>query len=178
MGTAGYMSPEQVKGAKVDHRSDIFSFGAILYELLSGKKAFKRDTNAETMAAILMNEPPELLESGRNISPVLDRVVKHCLEKDRDHRFHSARDLAFALSEASTPTTTSGAQLAAPPTGKKKILVAVAAIVVLAVAGVFLLRRTQRAGGEAGGVKRLAVLPFENLGAPENDYFADGIAMR
>src|ERR1700682_6422180 len=69
MGTAGYMSPEQVKGFQFDHRSDIFSFGTILYELLSGKKAFKRDTNAETMAAILMKEPVELAESGRTISP-------------------------------------------------------------------------------------------------------------
>ena len=99
MGTAGYMSPEQVKGLPVDHRSDIFSFGTILYELLSGKRAFKRETNAETMAAIMRDEPPELSESGRNIPPALDRIVKHCLEKDRDHRFQSARDIAFSLLE-------------------------------------------------------------------------------
>ncbi|MFY9550507.1 MAG: protein kinase [Thermoanaerobaculia bacterium] len=176
MGTAGYMSPEQVKGLQVDHRSDIFSFGAILYELLSRKKAFKRDTNAETMAAILTQEPPELSESGRNISPALDHIVKHCLEKNRDRRFQSARDIEFALEETSSPTVTSGARLAARPTGKRKILIAVVAIVLLTVAGVFLLRRTQRGAGEAGGVKRVAVLPFENLGAPEDDYFADGIA--
>src|SRR6202795_2821482 len=141
MGTAGYMSPEQVKGFQVDHRSDIFSFGAILYELLSGVKAFKRDTNAETMAAILMKEPPELSESGRNISPALDHIARHCLDKDRDHRFQSARDIAFALSEASGPTMTGGAQLGASPR-KNKALVAVAAVVVLAAVGVFLLRRT------------------------------------
>jgi len=176
MGTASYMSPEQVKGLPVDHRSDIFSFGAILYELLSGKKAFKRDTSAETMAAILMKEPPELSESGRNISPALDRVVKHCLEKDRDHRFQSVRDVAFALSEASAPTTTSGVQLAAPRTGKNWVLVAVAAVVCLAAMGVLLLRWPHRSGGEASGVKRVAVLPFENMGAAEDDYFADGIA--
>jgi serine/threonine protein kinase/tetratricopeptide (TPR) repeat protein len=176
MGTAGYMSPEQVKGLQVDHRSDIFSFGAILYELLSGKKAFKRDTNAETMAAILTQEPPELSESGRNISPALDHIVKHCLEKDRDNRFQSAKDIAFDLAEQSSPFVTSGVERAIPPTGKRKILIAVAVVVVLAVAGVFLLRRTHRGGGEAGGVKRVAVLPFENLGAPEDDYFADGIA--
>src|ERR1700675_150705 len=141
MGTAGYMSPEQVKGFPVDHRSDIFSFGTILYELVSGKKAFQRDTNAETMAAIMRDEPPELSESGRNISPALDHIVKHCLEKDRDHRFQSARDIAFALSEASGPTMTGGAQLGASPR-KNKALVAVAAVVVLAAVGVFLLRRT------------------------------------
>ena len=84
MGTMGYMSPEQVRGLPVDHRSDIFSFGAILYEMLSGKKAFKRDTASDTIAAILKEEPPELTQSGRNVSPALDHIVKHCLEKDRE----------------------------------------------------------------------------------------------
>ncbi len=102
MGTMGYMSPEQVRGLPVDHRSDIFSFGTILYEMLSGRKAFKRDTASDTMAAILKEEPPELTQSGRNISPALDHIVKHCLEKDRENRFQSAKDIAFALSEASS----------------------------------------------------------------------------
>ncbi len=176
MGTMGYMSPEQLRGLPVDHRSDLFSFGAILYELLSGKKAFKKDTASDTIAAILKEEPPELTQSGRNTSPALDHIVKHCLEKDRDRRFHSAHDIAFALSEASGPTTTSGVQFTAPPSGKRKVLIAFAAIVVLAVAGVLLLRRPHRGVGEAGGVKRVAVLPFENLGGPEDDYFADGMA--
>ena len=113
-GDRGLHVAEQVKGF-VDHRSDIFSFGTILYELLSGRKAFKRETNAETMAAILRDEPPELSESGRNISPALDRIVKHCLEKDRDRRFQSARDIAFNLSEQSSPTGPSGAREDAPP---------------------------------------------------------------
>jgi TolB-like protein/Flp pilus assembly protein TadD len=176
MGTVAYMSPEQVRGLPVDHRSDIFSFGAILYELLSGKKAFKRDTPADTMSAILKEEPPELSESGRNISSALDHVVKHCLEKDRANRFQSAKDIAFALSEASGEATSRAAQAAAPASGKTKVLVAVAVIVVLAVAGIFFLRRSQKVATEAGGVRRVAVLPFENLGAPEDDYFADGIA--
>ena len=106
MGTMGYMSPEQVRGLPVDHRSDIFSFGAILYELLSGRKAFKRDTASDTIAAILREEPPELTQSGRNVSPALDHIVRHCLEKDRENRFQSAKDVAFALSEASSSTTT------------------------------------------------------------------------
>jgi Tol biopolymer transport system component len=96
MGTVGYMSPEQVRGLPVDHRSDIFSFGVILYELLSGKRAFKKDTAADTMSAILNEDPPELAE-GRKFSPALDHIVQHCLEKDREKRFQSARDLAFAL---------------------------------------------------------------------------------
>ena len=125
MGTAGYMSPEQVKGLPVDHRSDIFSFGTILYELLSGKRAFKRETNAETMAAIMRDEPPELSESGRNISPALDRIVKHCLEKDRDHRFQSASDIAFNLLEQSSTSGTSGARETAPPISPAGFWVAV-----------------------------------------------------
>jgi TolB-like protein/Tfp pilus assembly protein PilF len=114
MGTVGYMSPEQVKGLPVDHRSDIFSFGTILYELLSGRRAFKRDTNAETMAAIMRDRPAELSESGRNISPALDRIVQHCLEKDREHRFQSARDIAFNLSEQFSPAATSSPRETAP----------------------------------------------------------------
>jgi TolB-like protein/Flp pilus assembly protein TadD len=176
LGTMGYMSPEQVRGLPVDHRSDIFSFGAILYEMLSGRKAFKKDTASDTMAAIMRDEPPELTQSGRNVSPALDHIVRHCLEKDRENRFQSARDVAFALSEALAPTTASGAQPAAPRTVQKRVLIAAAAIVVLALAGIFLLRRTHEGAGQAGGVKRVAVLPFENLGAPEDDYFADGMA--
>jgi TolB-like protein/Tfp pilus assembly protein PilF len=125
MGTVGYMSPEQIKGFPVDHRSDIFSFGAILYELLSGKKAFRRDTSAETMAAILRDEPEELAGSARNISPVLDRIVKHCLEKDREHRFQSARDIAFNLSEQFSPAATSGPRETAPPVASEGLWVAV-----------------------------------------------------
>ena len=109
MGTVGYMSPEQVRGLAVDHRSDIFSFGAILYELLLGRKAFKRDTAADTMSAILKEEPPEPSESGRSLAPALDRVVKHCLEKDRNNRFQSAKDIVFVLSESSGQAPPGGA---------------------------------------------------------------------
>jgi hypothetical protein len=104
LGTVGYMSPEQVRSQAVDHRSDIFSFGAILYEMLSGRRAFRGASSVETMNAILKEEPPDLRDSGRAISPALDRVVRHCLEKGPEERFQSARDLAFdlqALSEAS-----------------------------------------------------------------------------
>jgi len=112
MGTVGYMSPEQVRGQAVDHRTDIFSFGAILYELLSGQRAFKRATAADTMSAILKEEPPELSELGRNISPALDHIVKHCLEKDRENRFQTTKDVAFNLSEQSSQPVTTGAQQA------------------------------------------------------------------
>ena len=101
MGTAGYMSPEQVRGLALDPRSDIFSFGAILYEMLSGKRAFHGDTAADTMSSILKEDPPELSETNRNISPALERIVHHCLEKNPESRFHSASDIAFDLEHLS-----------------------------------------------------------------------------
>src|SRR5262249_28510895 len=97
MGTLGYMSPEQVKGKPADHRSDIFSFGAILYEMLSGARAFQRDSAAETMSAILREEPPDLSVTNQSVSPGLERIVRHCIEKSAERRFHSAHDVAFAL---------------------------------------------------------------------------------
>ena len=97
MGTLGYISPEQLKGQAVDQRSDIFSFGAILYEMLSGRRAFHGESAAETMSAILKEDPPELSDTNKTVSPALERLVNHCLEKNPEARFHSARDLAFAL---------------------------------------------------------------------------------
>jgi eukaryotic-like serine/threonine-protein kinase len=97
MGTLGYMSPEQVRGQPADHRSDIFSFGAVLYEMLSGKRAFAGGSAADTMSAILREDPPELATAEPSLSPALDRIVRRCLEKDPQHRFHSAHDLGFAL---------------------------------------------------------------------------------
>ena len=108
MGTMGYMSPEQLKGKTADHRSDIFSFGAILYEMLSGKRAFRGDSMAETMSAILREEPPDLSETNKTVSPSLERVVRHCLEKNPAERFHSARDLAFAIESLSGSAISSG----------------------------------------------------------------------
>jgi serine/threonine protein kinase/Tol biopolymer transport system component len=97
MGTVGYMSPEQVRGQVADHRSDIFSFGSIFYEMLSGKLAFRRETTAETMTAILREEPPELGESNTKINPAVDKIVRRCLHKKPEQRFQSTHDLAFAL---------------------------------------------------------------------------------
>jgi serine/threonine protein kinase/Tol biopolymer transport system component len=101
MGTVGYMSPEQVRGEATNPRSDIFSFGAVLYEMLTGRRAFKRNTSAETMTAILREEPPELSETGWQGPPALQRILRRCLEKDAERRFQSASDLAFALESPS-----------------------------------------------------------------------------
>jgi TolB-like protein len=91
------MSPEQVRGGSASPRSDIFSFGAVFYEMLTGRRAFQRDSGVETMMAILHEEPPELREGSRTLPVELTEIVVHCLEKKPDERFQSARDLAFAL---------------------------------------------------------------------------------
>jgi serine/threonine protein kinase/Tol biopolymer transport system component len=105
VGTVGYMSPEQVRGEPADHRSDIFSFGSVLHEMLSGNRAFKGDSSVETMHAILREEPPALSQSGRHVPPALERIVAHCLEKVPGDRFQSVRDLAFDLGALSAVTS-------------------------------------------------------------------------
>jgi WD40 repeat protein len=159
MGTAGYMSPEQVRGTTLDPRSDIFSFGAILYEMLSGKRAFHGDTPADTMSAILKEEPPELSETNRNVSPALERIVQHCLEKNPESRFHSASDIAFDLEHLSG-LSGSAARLATAGTGSgiglgvgrvqssRKLLIALAAGLVIAGA-VYVGWWTGKAGARA-----------------------------
>jgi TolB-like protein len=178
LGTVGYMSPEQVRGQPADHRSDIFSLGAVLYEMLSGRRAFLRDTAAETMTAILKDHPPSLAESGRTVPPDLDRIVRHCLEKNPDQRFQSARDLAFDLrAVAGLPAAIS----AGKASSRKTRLAGGAALALLALATVLLLRERIRGpevvrSGAVGDRKSIAVLPFENLSPdPENAFFADGI---
>jgi eukaryotic-like serine/threonine-protein kinase len=109
LGTAGYMSPEQVRGEPADHRSDIFGFGSILYEMLTGRRAFKRNTSAETMTAILNDDAPEFSASAMpQIPPALERIVRHCMEKQPSQRFQSAHDIAFDLELLSGSST--GAQ--------------------------------------------------------------------
>jgi len=108
MGTVGYMAPEQIRAQPVDARADLFAFGAVLYEMLSGRRAFQRDTSADTMTAILTEDPPEVTGSRPDLSPALDRIVRHCLEKNPNERFQSARDVAFALEALSASTVGSG----------------------------------------------------------------------
>ncbi len=142
MGTAGYMSPEQVRGVALDPRSDIFSFGAILHEMLSGKRAFHGDTTADTMSAILKEDPPDLNETNRNISPALERVVQHCLEKNPEQRFHSARDVAFDLETLSNQSS-SGSRLRAVTDQRRSYWkqAAGALIILLALAGTYYAAR-------------------------------------
>ena len=114
LGTVGYMAPEQARGLSVDQRADIFSFGAVMYEALSGRRAFPGDTAADTISAILHHDPQQLPQIDATLSPALDRIVRHCLEKNAAQRFHSADDVAFAL-EAVAVDRPSG--IAEPLTG-------------------------------------------------------------
>ncbi|HWH58685.1 MAG TPA: protein kinase [Terriglobales bacterium] len=111
MGTASYMAPEQVRGEQVDARTDIFAFGALLHEMVSGHRAFRRDTAAETMTAVLKEDPPELTDTGRPVPPSLDRIVRRCLEKRPEQRFQSAKDLSFALSALSGTDSSAAARI-------------------------------------------------------------------
>jgi eukaryotic-like serine/threonine-protein kinase len=173
MGTVGYMSPEQVRGAEVDHRSDIFSFGMILYEMLSGKRAFDGASMAELMSAILKEEPPELSETNAKISPALDKLVRRCLEKKPERRFQSTNDLGFALESLATPSGTHGNTVALPVVAEAQDKARAARWrsaqwLGWAVAGVLLLGLLagalawlQRAPGELRAIRSAIVIPEE-----------------
>jgi eukaryotic-like serine/threonine-protein kinase len=149
VGTVGYMSPEQVRGKPADARTDLFSFGAILYEMLSGQRAFRGDTAADTMTAILTKEPPELVRDHAQVPLALDHIVHRCLEKNPEERFHSAHDLSFDLSMLSS-TTTAVAQPESPAARKRNwIPTAIAAAALLAIAaGAFLVGRVSAPSAE------------------------------
>jgi eukaryotic-like serine/threonine-protein kinase len=139
MGTAGYMSPEQVRGREVDHRTDIFSFGAILYEMLTGRRAFQKTTSADTMSAILNEEPQPISHFVANVPPALQRTAQRCLEKSPEQRFQSASDLAFALEALSDSAVTPLPRAASAAPSRRNWrtqALAVAAAVVLFIAGV------------------------------------------
>ncbi len=144
MGTASYMAPEQVRGEAADPRTDIFAFGTLLFEMLNGQRAFRRDTPAETMTAVLKEDPPELSDPIHPVSPSLDRIVRRCIEKDPEQRFQSARDLSFALS-ALSGTDSSVAARIGDTRRKVPVLswVAVALALVIGAGVAWLLARRQ-----------------------------------
>jgi eukaryotic-like serine/threonine-protein kinase len=185
MGTVGYISPEQLKGRAVDQRSDIFSFGAILYEMLSGRRAFHGESAAETMSAILKEDPPELSDTNKTVSPALERLVSHCLEKNPEARFHSARDLAFALEALSGSSPTSVQTVAMPAfasrrmTRRELILGSVAAVGVVAAVALLValvLSHFRRAPTETHAV-RLFINPPDKTGFASFAISPDGLRL-
>ena len=144
LGTVGYMCPEQVRGQATDHRSDIFALGAVLYEMLTGKRAFHKPTSADTMSAILNEDPPAISQIVANIPPALQRVVHRCLEKNPEQRFQSASDLAFALqglSDSAISSSTVGHTQQNKRLSRLRTAIAGAVLVLGAVVLAFLWRR-------------------------------------
>ena len=145
LGTAGYMAPEQVRGEAADHRSDIFAFGAVIYEMLAGQRAFQRNSSVETMNAILKEEPPEIVATprGQNL-PALQRVVDRCLEKEPGQRFQSAQDVGFALDSINAASTSTQTQEVTGPARRWKpwlTAALVTALVLIIAAAAFLRAR-------------------------------------
>jgi serine/threonine protein kinase len=179
MGTVGYMAPEQVRGQAADHRADIFAFGAILYEMLAGKRAFQKPTSPETMTAILNEDPPGISQLAPNLPPALQRVVHRCLEKNPEQRFQSASDLAFAL-EALSDSGASGrdAGVTQRASWPKGIWIAAGVFVLAGVATLGWLSLRSRSS-EATSIHSIAVLPFANgSNNTEMDYLGEGLRKR
>ena len=171
MGSLGYMSPEQVRGNPVDHRSDIFAMGVVLYEMLSGTQAFRGDSAVECMNAILKEDPPPL-----EGMPALDRVLRHCIEKRPELRFQSARDLAFALEAAGSAASTSTAVIAPAPKTPRRIpwpWIA-AGLGALAIAALAYQLGSRGNRGNPPEYHRLGLYHGEMLMAPRHRFSADG----
>jgi eukaryotic-like serine/threonine-protein kinase len=181
MGTAPYMSPEQLKGMHVDARSDLFSFGSVLQEMITGQSPFSRSTAAETISAILKEDPPSLVAFDDAIPAELDHAVKRCLSKQPDQRFQSAGDLGFhlrqILSSGSLPKPARQAiGRDARPAGKSVKAIAAAIVLLLLSAFAIYWIGVRKARVARPEFKSVAVLPLQNFSAdPEQEYFVDGM---
>lgn len=178
LGTVGYMSPEQVRGQEVDHRTDIFAFGAILYEMLSGVRAFRRNSSVETMNAILNDDPPETLASSAHAVPAVNRIALRCLEKGRGERFQSARDLAFALEALSGSSSHTSVAAVAPTSSRSRRLIAGSAALIAALAAAGVAYVFGRASAVSPPAPRFTQLTFsaeqetQPAISPNGEYFA------
>src|SRR5262249_7280740 len=181
MGTVGYMSPEQVRGDQIDQRSDIFSFGVILFEMLSGRRPFEGESSVEVMNAILKEDPPELGGLDNRVPAGLERLVRRCLEKKPDRRFHSSHDLGYALealSVSSGPRIETDARAASAGTlpnilSKARTGWVVAALLLVAVAGLIWASYARRPSSDARGMQ-FSVLPPETASVGQTGISPDG----
>ena len=181
------MSPEQVRGEPADHRGDIFAFGCVLYEMLSGTRAFRRNTAVESMNAVLNDTPPELSTTHPNTPAALERIVERCLQKQPDNRFQSAQDLAFALAEIASPRPAALRGRIPEQRTWKRVALVVGAVLFIALAAWLFVKFGARSNSPASAAKHLpalptatnksiAVLPFVNMSADkDNEYLSDGI---
>jgi serine/threonine protein kinase/tetratricopeptide (TPR) repeat protein len=182
MGTLPYMAPEQLEGRKADTRTDIFAFGVMLYEMAAGRKPFGGTSKASLIGSILKDEPASITELAPLTPPALDRLIRQCLEKNPDERWHSVHDVVKELKwirdgAKAAVTPVSGTTPVVGPRERTWLIAGTVVAVVLAT-GVALHPWWRLAGRASGpsGPKRIAVLPFENLGTRETDYFAEGMS--
>ena len=174
LGTIGYMSPEQIQVKEIDHRTDLFSLGVVLYELTAGRLPFKGDNEASVMNAVLNDTPEPLSRYKSGVPDDLQRIIDKLLDKDPDLRYQSAADV---VSDLKRLTATRPVAVQKPVDWWNRYVV-VGAVLVLGIIGIYWLftqTGTIKSPSKAGKPKMLVVLPFENLGNPDDEYFADGI---
>ncbi len=175
LGTAAYMSPEQAEGKRVDARSDIFSFGTVLYEMLTGRKAFDRDSRIKTLAAVLNEEPKSAIEVNDRVPPEVEHILNRCLRKDPQRRWQTMSDLKVALQDLKEDSESGKLQAAAAPRGRRKIrlpLLAAGAVLVLAAAAVVFKLAVPRPG--AGVEYEIAPLTYDTGATLWSTVSADG----
>ncbi len=176
LGTVSYMSPEQVSGRDIDKRSDLFSFGVVLYELLAGRTPFRRDSEGATLRAIMQDAPEPLSRYKSGIPQKLQQIVDKLLEKDRAMRYQTAEDIIADLKRLVYDSQQTGSHQPKPVKSNLKVYVGAAIVLVAAVVAVYFFPRSKSTQSEtANAMPMIAVLPFENLGSPEDEYFADGM---
>ena len=176
LGTAGYMSPEQVRGLPPDHRSDVFAFGAVLYELFSGQRAFHRGSMVETMSATLTADPDPMTAAAAPLPAALDALVRRCLAKEPSARYQSAQDIAFSLQEIGRLSDVMPVSVAARGPRRTWMAAALIAAAIVAAALTWSLRDRWRPAPAPGRIDSIAVLPLSNLsGNAAEEYFADGM---